>query len=129
MRALLFLSLPLLVAACQTPRESCISAVTREGRVIDGLIAETRGNLARGYAIEERQELETRREFCEVRNDEGTVIGRSFCDRSEVDTVRVPVTIDLEAERVKLDQLLLRQSRLDQAQQAAIGQCVALNPE
>ena len=61
MRPALFLVLPLVLAACATPRESCLSSVGQQGRVIDALISQTRGNVARGYAIEEREELRTRR--------------------------------------------------------------------
>ena len=51
MRPALFLVLPLVLAACATPRESCLSSVGQQGRVIDALISQTRGNVARGYAI------------------------------------------------------------------------------
>jgi hypothetical protein len=43
----------LLLAACGTPQERCISRETRDLRVLDRLIAETEGNLKRGYALEE----------------------------------------------------------------------------
>ena len=49
----------LALAACATPREQCIGQATRDLRVLNSLIAETQGNLARGYAIEEQQEVRT----------------------------------------------------------------------
>ena len=101
MRPALFLVLPLVLAACATPRESCLSSVGQQGRVIDALISQTRGNVARGYAIEEREELRTRRELCEFRRDDGS-IGRRFCNRTTAEDVRVPVTIDRLFGLVKL---------------------------
>ena len=37
------------LTACGTPQEQCISANTRDLRVVERLIRETEGNLARGY--------------------------------------------------------------------------------
>jgi len=128
MRPALFLVLPLVLAACATPRESCLSSVGQQGRVIDALISQTRGNVARGYAIEEREELRTRRELCEFRRDDGS-IGRRFCNRTTAEDVRVPVTIDIEAEKVKLDQLLSRREALIPAEATAKAQCVARYPQ
>ncbi|MGX9854188.1 hypothetical protein ACR03S_01905 [Limimaricola variabilis] len=127
MRSAILLVLPLALAACATPRESCLSSVGRQGRVIDALIAETRGNIARGYGIEEREELRTRRGVCEYRDENGTLRQR-FCDRTVSQEVRVPVTLDIEAEKVKLDQLLQRREALTRAEGPARAQCAALYP-
>ena len=40
----------LALAACQTPREACVSEASQELRTVEALIAETRGNLSRGYS-------------------------------------------------------------------------------
>ena len=37
------------LAACGTPQEQCIGAATRDMQVVNRLIAEVQGNLARGY--------------------------------------------------------------------------------
>ncbi|WP_456202013.1 hypothetical protein [Limimaricola litoreus] len=128
MRPALMLVLPLALAACATPRESCLSSVGREGRVLDALIAQTRGNVTRGYAIEEREELRTTRQLCRYRTDEG-VVARRFCDRTVAEEVRVPVTIDIEEEKVKLDQLLARREAQARGEAAARAQCVARYPQ
>ena len=114
--AVLGTALTLVLAACATPRESCLSSVGQQGRVIDALISQTRGNVARGYAIEEREELRTRRELCEFRRDDGS-IGRRFCNRTTAEDVRVPVTIDIAAEA------------LIPAEATAKAQCVARYPQ
>lgn len=128
MRSLLLLALPLALAACATPRDRCIATATGQLRVINALVAETQGNIARGYAIEERQDLRTVRRFCDVRRDDGT-IGRVGCDRTQVVTRDVPVAIDLNAEQAKLNSLLQRRALVEQQSQVALQQCVAAYPQ
>ena len=47
------LLLPLILTACGTPQERCITQQTRDLRGVDGLIADTQRNLDRGYAVED----------------------------------------------------------------------------
>ena len=42
----------LLLTACGTPQEQCISANTRDLQVVDRLIRDSEANLARGYGYE-----------------------------------------------------------------------------
>lgn len=119
---------PLLVAACATPQESCISNAGRELRTIDRLVDQTRANLARGFALEERQEIRVVRDDCEGENEDGTTFTFS-CDRTETFTRRVPVAIDLNAERAKLASLEERQLFLRSNLATAIAQCQAQFPE
>ena len=120
--------IPLLVAACATPREQCINDVTRESRVLSGLIAETQQNIARGYALEEVQEVRVVQTTCTGTNEDGS----SFtfpCEETQTFERDVPVAIDLNAERAKLDSLLERQAQLQRSTDAAIQQCIAAYPE
>ncbi|MGJ8586755.1 MAG: hypothetical protein ACSHXW_01255 [Yoonia sp.] len=128
MRLALFM-LPLAVlTACATPREQCISQVTRDTRILSSLINETRANLARGYALEERQEVRTVRETCRGRNEDGTTF--TFrCDETDTFTITVPVAIDLNAERAKLASLEERFTQSQAASNQAVLQCIAQNPE
>lgn len=121
--------LPLLaLVACQTPREACLAEAGGELRTVEALIRETEGNLRRGYAIEEEQEVRVVRTTCEVELEDGTE-GRVPCDRTDVEEVERPVAIDLGAERVQLDGLLEQRGRL-LAQAAARRQaCLAAHPE
>lgn len=121
--------LPLVVlSACATPREQCIDDAMRDTRVLTSLIAQTRGNLERGYAIAERQEVRSIPARCEGRDADGN----SFdfrCDRTDTFTTRVPVAIDLNAEAAKLASL---EERLPQSQAASnqgVAQCIAIHPE
>lgn len=127
MRRALFL-LPLALAACATPREACINDATRELRVLSSLVSETQGNLVRGYAIGERQDIITIAETCEAVSETGEVT-RFPCDRTETRTTEFPVAIDLNAERAKLDSLLERQAILNRQSQSIIQQCIAIHLE
>lgn len=125
-RALLLI--PLLAAACASPQEQCISQVTRDLRVIDSLVNETQGNLARGYAIQQVSEEQIIRSTCTGKTEDGTTF--TFpCDETLIVTREVPVAIDLNAEQAKLNSLLERQSQLEQSSQAAVQQCAIAYPE
>lgn len=127
MRPFLLL-LPLLLAACATPRETCIAEATRDLRVINALVAQTRANLERGYAIAEDEDLRTLYRTCRVENADGTT-GVYTCPTTQVVTREVPVAIDLNAERAKLESLVERQAQLESAVQPALRQCMALYPQ
>lgn len=127
MRAALFI-VPLLLTACATPREACLNDVNREVRVLDALIGVTRANLSRGFAIEERQEIQTRRTFCTGTNEDGSRF-RFRCEETETRTRSVPVAIDLNAEQAKLTSLEQRQMQNISNTQSGIAQCIARFPE
>lgn len=127
MRRAIFL-LPLLAAACATPRESCISQAQRELRVVNSLVAETQGNIARGYAIDTRQDVRTVQSICQGRAPDGTPI-RIGCQEVETFNRRVPVAIDLNAETRKLNSLLDRQVQMQRTSDQAVQQCIAIHPE
>ena len=123
MRAVVLI-VPLILTACATPRETCISNVEGEIRVVNQLIAVTRANLDRGFAIEQEQEIRTRRSFCRGRDHDGNRF-RGRCNDIRTITRDVPVTINLEEEREKLAQLEQRQAQNLANAQAGIAQCNA----
>ena len=88
----------LALAACETPRESCLSSASRDLTVVESLIRETQGNISRGYAVERDQEVTVDRDFCRVEREDGSIRLRP-CDRTRVENVRRPVAIDLRAEQ------------------------------
>ncbi|WP_108263297.1 hypothetical protein [Mangrovicoccus ximenensis] len=105
----LFLGL-LLLAACGTPQERCSSDLSREERRLDALISETRTNLARGYTYEtEYRDVNFGMTLC----NRGPHVGWCYDHRTR--PVRRAVAIDPEAERRKLDALLLKRSQLQGA--------------
>ena len=128
MRAPVLLVPLLALVACATPREQCISQGTRDLRVINSLISETQGNLSRGYALAEQQEVRVLRRSCEGTNADGSTF-RFPCEETETFTRNVPVAIDLNAERAKLRSLQERQVLEQRRARAATQQCIAIHPE
>lgn len=122
----------LVVAACGTPQEQCISRNTREYRTISSLLAEVEGNLARGYAWEERSVTRTEWDDCPyvVRDKDGNarILYRS-CMRDVTDTERYRVPIDPAAETRKRDNLLARKQALTPSARAAVQACKTAYPE
>ncbi len=125
--ALILLPLAAL-AACATPREQCINEATRDTRVLSSLIAETEGNLARGYALETQQDVRSVRSLCQGRTDEGEVFTFS-CEETQTFNRTVPVAIDLNAEEAKLASLNERFAQQQRASNAAVNQCIQSFPE
>lgn len=122
----------LILASCGTPREQCISRNTREYRAVTSLLSEVEGNLARGYAWDERTVWRTEFDTCRdvVRDKDGNarVIHRG-CWRDVADTERFRVPIDPAAERRKAENLRERLTALTPAAEAAVRACSAAHPE
>lgn len=123
-----------LLAACGTPQEQCINRVTRDLRTVDRLIAETEGNLKRGYAYEEytvtfpvfRPCLRPGKRTAENPNPPPVT---TTCRDYDEETFTRPKAIDLVAEGRKLDQLKAKRHELARAAQSGIAQCRAEFPE
>ena len=128
MRPALVLLPVLALAACATPREECIADATRDTRVLSSLINETQANLSRGYALEERQDVRTITRSCRGENDDGA----DFlfpCNQTETFTTSMPVAIDLNAEKAKLESLQERFALTQSSSNQAVAQCIAIHPE
>jgi hypothetical protein len=130
MKRLTFLALATL-AACGTPQEQCISRNTRDLRTVDRLIAETKGNLDRGYAYETITVYEDYWVACPV---PATVEGQPapkprMCLDERPVTEQRPKAIDLTEEARKLDSLKTKRKQLARQAEAVIAQCKAQYPE
>lgn len=118
------------LAACGTPQEQCIRSVSHDMIVLDRLIAETQGNIARGYGYQE-----TIAYFPEVQDcsDWPTAARPNPMPRRCVEDVptRVskPVAIDLGAEQAKLISMERRRAEMARQLQPAIMSCRAQYPE
>lgn len=125
-------TLPLLVAACGTPQERCISQHTREYRDVSRLLTEVEGNLQRGYAWEERQVVRDRLTQCRevYRDKDGNAqVTYTPCWRDYVDTERYRVPIDPAAEARKRDGLAERKAGLAAQAEAYVAACKKAYPE
>jgi hypothetical protein len=131
MRRFLPAALPLaLLAACGTPQQQCINSVTRDLRVVNGLILETQANIQRGYAYATVTRTIPQYVDCTPRPTEGNPEPKpQMCLVNTAQTFRQPVAIDLAEEQKKLDQLLARRETLQAQAQPAIAACQAQYPE
>ena len=105
------------LAACETPREACLSRAQRDLRVVESLIRETQGNLERGYGIEVEQEFHEFTHFCVDHDHDHDHDGHDdhdleLCTRTVVRDVERPIAINPAEERAKLDALLERVRRV-----------------
>ena len=127
-------ALPLLIllAACGTPQERCINGVTKDQRTLDRLIAESEGNIRRGYAYEETTVYVPVWEPCWY--GPPAAEGQKprpprMCMEEEARTTRKAVAIDLAAEGRKLAGLKAKRNELARASAGAVAQCRAQYPE
>ena len=128
----LVLPVLLVLSACGTPQEQCINAATRDLRVVDRLIAETEGNLARGYGYQEVTVWTTRWVPCgpPPPHAEGEPLPEPQLCLDEVpETIRKPVALDLAAEAQKLAGLKAKRAALAKAAAPQIAACKAEYPE
>jgi len=126
--ALLFLGL----AACGTPQQQCINTVTRDLRVVDGLIEQTQTNLNRGYALEDVTTYRPVWRDCgplrPPKEGEKPQPPR-LCLDDEAVTVQRPQAIDLDAESHKLTTLKAKRKQLAKQAEASIRACQTQYPE
>lgn len=130
MKRLVLLTLSAL-AACGTPQEQCISRNTRDLRTVDRLIAESEGNLARGYAFETVTVYEDYWAYCPQRAvSEGQPVPppRLCLDERPV-TEKRPKAIDLNDEARKLASLKEKRTSLARQAENVIAACRAQYPE
>lgn len=136
MRKFAAFCLLLLVTGCGTPQEQCIAANTRDLRVVDRLIKETEGNIARGYAFEEVTVTVTDWEYCYPPAPPPTAGNPNpqrppprLCLEDRTETVRRPKAIDLAAEQRKLNGLLVKRKDLARQAEKVIAACRRAYPE
>lgn len=130
MKRLLLLTLATL-AACGTLQEQCINRNTRDLRTVDRLIAESEGNLQRGYAFETVTIYEDYWTYCErpaPAEGEPAQPPRLCLDERAVTEKRAKA-IDLNDEARKLDSLRAKRQQLARQAEAVIAQCKAQYPE
>lgn len=119
-----FLLALLVLTACATPQERCISNATQEIRIMDKLISTTQANVARGYALETENYFETESQVC------GNIDGDDvYCDVPVANSRQVPKAIDLDVEKTKLISLKKRRAEMARLADATIAQCRAQFPE
>lgn len=120
------------LGACGTPQERCISRNTDELRTVSLLLAEVEGNLARGYAWDERLVTHTEWDECErvVRDSDGKIITLTRpCLRDVTETERFRVPIDPVTEERKRANLAAKKKLLAGRAEQVVSACKAAFPE
>lgn len=153
------LALVTALAACGTPQERCIASATRDLQVVNDLIAETEGNIARGYGYEKYEVTTHHMVPCsygppvlvepkpprppkppkglppiltgQPEATRSTVVypGPGMCTDEDVITRQRPVSIDLATEKRKLEGLRQKQKELTARARAEIAACQTRYPE
>lgn len=130
MHRILLIAPIVLLAACATPRERCIQRETRDLRILDGLIAETRTNIGRGYAVEDYTVTVPDWDLCPTGIDAaGNPLPARMCLEERVETRTRPVAIDLAAETAKLEGMLAKRDQLAREAEASIALCRTQHPD
>ncbi|MGO4909401.1 hypothetical protein ACEN2J_13845 [Pseudorhodobacter sp. W20_MBD10_FR17] len=131
MRYLVLFPVLAALVGCGTPQERCIAGATRDMRIVDRLIAETQGNLDRGYALEEVERTGVRWETCRrgPPQKDGKPSRPDLCLQEYTFTVTKPRAINLADARQTLAEL--QKKRAAQARVAAplVASCKATHPE
>mgnify|MGYP001582222123 CR=1 FL=1 len=120
------------LAACASPLERCVSRNTSEYRAVARLLAEVEGNLARGYAWQQREITMTQWEDCPMvvgHRDGGRHVVYRPCPREVSHVERYRVAIDPAAEMRKRDYLRARKQQLAGPAVRAVAACRAAYPE
>lgn len=120
----------LILSACGTPQERCIGTASRDMRVVDRLIAETEGNIKRGYALEDVTVYETQWVDCTPRVAQGQPAPKpQMCLDDVPETVTKAKAIDLNAEAAKLKSLQTKRAQQAKAAAPQIKACKQQFPE
>ncbi len=119
-----------LLPGCGTPQERCIKAATRDMAVVDQLIAETEGNLQRGFALAEVTTYHTDFQDCTPAPSQANPNPSPRMCPVEVPTTSMrPLAVDLNAESAKLASLQDKRAAQGVQAHAAIAQCKAIHPK
>ena len=125
-----YLAAPFLLAliACATPQQRCITKAAPDLPVLNRLIAESEGNLARGYAFADVEVEMDVWKLCRV-DLTPSEVGQTMCLETETTTTREAVAIDLTAEAAKLASMRARRDEIEAQAQPAFAQCQAEFPK
>ena len=124
MRLIAALPCMALLAGCASPYERCLAPTVSQLATVDTLLTETEANIARGFALERRQQVAYETFPC----DDGDGM-RLFCHFPVVVETRHPVAIDRDTEAGKLATLRARRSELAAEAVRAEARCRAEFPE
>ncbi len=118
------------LAACATPQDRCINAATRDMGIVDQLIAETEGNLQRGYALQPETVYHTEFQDCTpTATAQYPNPAPRMCPVEVPSTTNRAVAVDLSLEKAKLSSLRAKRDQQGKRAHSAIAECRARYPE
>ncbi|MEP3296884.1 MAG: hypothetical protein ABJO27_10470 [Pseudoruegeria sp.] len=120
---LIFSAVCLVLMGCASPRDRCVNAATQNLRTVEVLIADTQGNINRGFGYVSDVRYTTGIDFCF--DPWGNV--RTCTSTRTVPTTK-PVAIDIDTEKKKLAGLKKQREALIQNVKAPIEECNARFP-
>lgn len=124
MKRLAALAACLVITACSTPQEQCISRAAAEYRGLMSKIRTAQENVNRGYAIHRQTVPYTVPDICTDREGK-----RYRCPRTEYRTEETPVPINIREERRKVATYKARLPAARRAADAGAAQCRVAYPE
>ena len=113
----------LIVSACATPREQCISQVSQNYNVLVSAISNTEQNIFRGYAVHKQSVPYSYPGICYA----GAIT--YSCPKTGYRTKETPVAVNVNEERRRLATLKGNFSREKTVAENGIAQCQAAHPK
>jgi hypothetical protein len=108
----------MLLSACSTPLEDCVSNAQRNYNATYQAIQVAEGNVARGYAINSQQVPYQYTGSCY-----NSYIGSYACQQTGYRTDNTPVAIDVNEERRKIRKYSAALPNIKKQTEAAVEQC------
>lgn len=112
-----------LLAACATPQEKCASNARSEHYMLQSQINKIQSNIARGYAVHKTREPFTVMSTC--RSPRGEYF---TCPRTNYRVVEKPVSIDMDEQRLRLNELEVKRADAYESLTTRIRQCRDIYP-
>ena len=108
----------MLLSACSTPLEDCVSNAQGNYNVTYQAIQVAEGNVARGYAINSQRVPYQYTGICY-----NSYIGSYACQQTSYRTDNTPVAIDVNEERRKIREYSAALPKIQKQTEASIEQC------
>jgi len=128
-KTFIILSGCLVAAGCSSPRQQCINNATYQLRQIENLAGTTAQNIQRGYAIHESSVPYTENKVCSYNDPSRNYqVTQYACPETSTRKQETPVSIAMNAERYKFQQLSLQYQQLKPISDRNVQACIAQYP-
>ena len=125
----LALAATLVLTACATPKQKCVSDATQQLRSVESALATAQGNISRGYALHSQSVPYTVNHTCYRQYPNTRTVIPYSCPSTYYRTQTTPVAIDVAEERRKAERYRQLLPGLREEASARVAQCNAQFPE